>query len=273
MQDPPTRSRRARTNPLVVALVLAGLVLVGAAATLLASAPAEEFGEAPPAAGEASGPANTREASGPANQGEAAGPANPGEAPGPANPGEASEASPDTVDPGPATAPIQLPDVTTRSARAEDLPRTPAPPVTVALPDLGITAPIDPVGLEPDRSMEIPDDVARVGWFSPGAAPGDAAGSAVLSGHVDSREQGPGALFDLRTASPGDEVRVTLENGEELVYAVTGLARYGKAELPTDELFRRDGAHRLVLITCGGAFDSESRSYEENVVVIAEPRP
>ncbi len=40
---------------------------------------------------------------------------------------------------------------------------------------------------------------------------------------------------------------------------------------PLDELFRRDGAPRLTLITCGGPFLPESGSYRDNVVVVAEP--
>jgi len=31
------------------------------------------------------------------------------------------------------------------------------------------------------------------------------------------------------------------------------------------------GAPRLVLITCGGRFDPVARSYEDNIVVYAEP--
>ncbi|WP_127571392.1 class F sortase [Georgenia faecalis] len=36
-------------------------------------------------------------------------------------------------------------------------------------------------------------------------------------------------------------------------------------------LFATDGDHRLVLITCGGAFDERSGQYAENIVVVAEP--
>lgn len=228
-----TTTRRRVLGGLLAVVGLAALV---AAPLVLAPAAPEEFGDVPPA--------------------------------------DEPDVEPATDDagPDPEEAERTLPEVTLRSGRVEDLPRGPRPPVEVALPQLGITAPIDEVGLEPDRSMEIPDDVRRVGWFSPGVAPGEEAGSAVLSGHVDSREQGPGALFDLREASPGDEVRVTLDDGQEVTYEVASLTRYGKAELPTTELFRRDGPHRLVLITCGGAFDEETRSYEENIVVVAEPR-
>ena len=46
-----------------------------------------------------------------------------------------------------------------------------------------------------------------------------------------------------------------------------------KQALPLDRLFARDGAPRLTLITCGGPFLPEFRSYRDNVVVVAEPAP
>lgn len=46
-----------------------------------------------------------------------------------------------------------------------------------------------------------------------------------------------------------------------------------KDELPSraQELFGQDGAHRLVLVTCGGRWVGGSDGCEENRVVIAEP--
>jgi hypothetical protein len=142
-------------------------------------------------------------------------------------------------------------------------------PDTIALPTLGVQAPVVPVALEDDGSMEIPEDVSTVGWFSPGVRPGED-GSAVISGHVDSRVQGRGAFFELGRLDVGDEVVVGGGSGERR-FEVVARRRYGKAELPIDELFTRAGPPRLVLITCGGAFDPATRSYEENVVVVAVP--
>jgi hypothetical protein len=40
-----------------------------------------------------------------------------------------------------------------------------------------------------------------------------------------------------------------------------------------DRLFSPEGPHRLVLISCAGAFDPATRSYADNVAVTAVPRP
>ena len=47
---------------------------------------------------------------------------------------------------------------------------------------------------------------------------------------------------------------------------------YPKQELPTEAMFAREGTRALVLITCGGEFDSTTGHYADNVVVVAEPR-
>ncbi len=48
-----------------------------------------------------------------------------------------------------------------------------------------------------------------------------------------------------------------------------------KSLLPAEapRIFTRTGDYRLVLITCGGAFDEGARSYLSNVVITALPAP
>jgi hypothetical protein len=144
------------------------------------------------------------------------------------------------------------------------------PPVAISIPTIAVDAETVRVGLEPDGAMEIPEDVATVGWYELGVAPGED-GSAVFAGHVDSRTQGRGAFFDLRELDVGDEATVTHVDGATSTWTVTGRASYPKDEAPLAELFRRGGDPQLALITCGGAFDAGARSYEENVVVLFAP--
>lgn len=173
------------------------------------------------------------------------------------------------------TAPeLKIPEIRTRSARIGDVDLTPpAAPVSVSAPAFGVDARVVPVGIDPDRTMEIPEDVTTVGWYRLGSAPSEDEGTIILVGHVDSRVQGRGAFFDLRAADVGDEVTVTDADGVRTTWRVTGRQTYDKEQLPTEDVYRRDGAPSLLLITCGGDFDAEARSYESNVVVEAEPVP
>ena len=93
----------------------------------------------------------------------------------------------------------------------------------------------------------------------------------MLSGHVDDREQGRGAFYRLSDLVVGDPVEVDLADGSVVRYRVDTVTRIAKEELPVEQLFARDGDPVLTLVTCGGDFDRESRSYRENVVVTARP--
>ena len=163
------------------------------------------------------------------------------------------------------------PLVITRDA-APAAPRTRTAPARISAPSLGVDAPVDAVGIDPDGQMELPRDVSRVGWYRFGPEPG-AGGSAVLAGHVDDREQGPGALFRLRDAAVGDELTVTDAASTPTRWRVVSRELITKQVLPVERIFARDGGPRLTLITCGGPFLPEYRSYRDNVVVVAEPAP
>jgi sortase (surface protein transpeptidase) len=126
------------------------------------------------------------------------------------------------------------------------------------------------VGVTGEGLMELPAEVDRVGWYRFGPAPGQA-GSAVLAGHVDDVEQGLGALAVLRSVEPGQRVEVTDAAGAVTRWQVVSRDRVEKQALPLTALFGRSGEPRLVLLTCGGPFRPESRSYQDNVVVVAVP--
>jgi hypothetical protein len=145
-------------------------------------------------------------------------------------------------------------------------------PVTVTLPARGVSAPVVAVGTAADGSLAVPAAPSTVGWWSPGALTGAATGSVVLAGHVDSREAGLGIFAVLPELALGEPVRLHGADGRDVDYRVVARREYPKAALPT-AVFARDGAPRLVLITCGGHFDPATRSYDHNVVVYAEPTP
>jgi sortase (surface protein transpeptidase) len=143
-------------------------------------------------------------------------------------------------------------------------------PVSLRIDDLDVEADVLEVGVAPDGSLEVPDRVSDVGWFRDGVRPGEA-GSAVLVGHVDAASQGPGAFFLLREAAIGGRISVLDDHGTRQEFEIVARREYRKAELPVDSLFGRGGPAVLTLITCGGEFDSQTRSYDSNIVVHAVP--
>lgn len=179
----------------------------------------------------------------------------------------ASGSSPATV-PVPATAAPATYDARLSAQRTVRA----APPVAVAVDRLGIAAPVAAVGVDAGGGVAVPPDDGTAGWYRYGSAPGDPAGTTVLVGHVDHRGR-PGVFFRLASAAPGDVVTVTDAEGVVHGYRITLVARLPKMQIAASGVFRTDGPGALVLVTCGGAFDPDRRSYADNVVVVAEPDP
>ena len=162
-----------------------------------------------------------------------------------------------------------VPAIATRSGRIGDQEIVEQiPPASIAIDAIAVAAPVVPVGIDPDGLMTVPDRVDQIGWYAFGSAPGEP-GTAVLAGHVDDRVQGRGAFFGLRDLGLGDRLATTDAEGVTTTWEVTGREAFEKESLPIEDLYRRDGDPRLVLITCGGDFDRAARSYESNVVVVA----
>lgn len=157
---------------------------------------------------------------------------------------------------------------------ADPTPDAPvAAPVRLTVPDAGIDAPVDPVGVTADGQVQLPEDVQRIGWYRFGTAPGQPQGSAVLAGHVDSWNLGLGALGRLRSVEPGQRITVTDAAGQVTRWQAVTRQLVVKQQIPLPELFTRAGTPRLVLLTCGGRFDERLRSYRDNLVVVAVPAP
>jgi LPXTG-site transpeptidase (sortase) family protein len=143
-----------------------------------------------------------------------------------------------------------------------------AAPTRVALRRLGIDAAV--YGVDVDTRLgvlDVPPNIDSVGWWRDGAAPGSSAGTILLAGHVDSARRGAGAFYALKGARRGDTITVRT-GGTTRSYRVTSLRRVRKAALPTS-IYTRTGERRLVLVTCGGPFDSRTKRYRDNVIVTA----
>lgn len=146
-----------------------------------------------------------------------------------------------------------------------------ARPDRLVIASLGIDAHVVPIGVTARGELAIPADVHNLGWYQYGPSPGAPAGSIVIAGHVDSATQGIGALFPLRTIEAGAVITVTTTDERQWDYRVISRQDYPKPVLPLAALFSPAGAPRLTLLTCGGPFDHNTRSYLDNLVVTAVP--
>jgi len=179
--------------------------------------------------------------------------------------------SPTPIPPVPSTPPAP-----SRPSTSDAEPTDPAGAVTMPasaplrlqIPAIGVDSELMDLGLQADRTLEVPPSGFPAGWYTGAPTPGEL-GPAIIAGHVDWAGQ-PGVFFDLRDLASGDEILVTRQDGSTARFRVTQVERFGKDEFPTEAVYGDLDHAGLRLITCGGDFDRQARSYVDNLVVFAE---
>jgi sortase (surface protein transpeptidase) len=131
-----------------------------------------------------------------------------------------------------------------------------------------VNAPIGPLGLDADGALEVPTDFEATGWYVDGPEPGET-GPSVIAGHVDDWT-GPAVFHRLGALGPGDDIAVDRADGSTAMFTVRAVEEHSKDDFPTQRVYGGTDAPVLRLITCGGAFDEDARSYLGNVIVFAD---
>ena len=137
----------------------------------------------------------------------------------------------------------------------------------------GKSAPIDFVQLTDQGSLIPPTDVSHLGWYSASAIPGEkgAAGSSVITGHVNEVDQGDGYAARFADLKAGDTVTVKVDGeGRDFTVSKDPIQVVKGAQMP-EAVNDAVGENRLVLITCGGEFVGGTLGYADNIIVEATP--
>jgi LPXTG-site transpeptidase (sortase) family protein len=156
------------------------------------------------------------------------------------------------------------PDVSVMRQAGPIAPAAISKPVKVDIPALNISDDIVPVGLAPDRTMEIPP-VEHVGFYELGVHPG-AQGPAVLAGHVNYKGVA-GSFARLGELKAGDRVTVTGDDGNALTFEVYEVRQFPKASFDYQFVFGNRNSADIVLVTCSGTV--EDHNYSDNTAVAA----
>jgi sortase (surface protein transpeptidase) len=144
-------------------------------------------------------------------------------------------------------------------------------PVALSIPAIKVTSPLLDLGLNADGTLQVPsldDPRSKAGWYRNSPTPGSL-GPAIIVGHIDSKKYGPGVFYELGSLMPGQEIDIARKDGTVAVFRVDGVRSYPKDHFPTLDVYGNIDHAGLRLITCGGTFDPERGSYENNIVVYA----
>ncbi|WP_230678254.1 class F sortase [Rhodococcoides fascians] len=143
-----------------------------------------------------------------------------------------------------------------------------SPPERIEIDAIGVDSDVMDLGLLPDGAMDVPPGGFPAGWYTGSPIPGQL-GPSIVAGHVDWAGS-PGVFYRLRELQQGDDVSVTAEDGSTVRFVVSAVEQYPKDAFPTQKVYGDLDHPGLRLITCGGQFDSDVASYEDNIVVYAD---
>jgi len=157
-------------------------------------------------------------------------------------------------------APLAVPAVTPMSSSV---------PTRVEVPSIGVESSLRQLGLNPDRTIEVPplSEAGQAGWFKYRATPG-AVGAAVILGHIDGGGQ-EGVFFRLADTQPGAQITVTRADRSKATFTVSAVREFPKTNFPTDLVYGMTADSELRLISCGGVLDKKAHNYLSNVIVFA----
>ncbi|WP_329089857.1 MULTISPECIES: class F sortase [unclassified Streptosporangium] len=142
-------------------------------------------------------------------------------------------------------------------------------PRRLAIPKIGVLAPLMALGVDSKREIQTPplSRPNQAGWYKHGPIPGQQGPSVVL-GHVNTK--GGAAVFSrLKEIKRGDKIKVSRSDGSLAEFTVDGVEQVSKAAFPSKRVYGNTGEATLRLITCGGVYNSKTRHYTDNIIVYA----
>lgn len=151
-------------------------------------------------------------------------------------------------------------------SKVDTAPRAnPTDPVRIIASSISLNARVSGLGTTSDGLIAVPASYTTAGWYNKASTPGQD-GPAVFVGHYTG---GSGGVFDnLSKLNEGDLVTVKNGKDEVFTYKVTKKVEYPRDKVPMAEIFKKDGASRLEIITCSGKW--QSSNYDNRLVVSAE---
>lgn len=142
-------------------------------------------------------------------------------------------------------------------------------PIRLVIPKINVDTEIESVGVTEKGEMAVPLGPTSATWFNLGPRPG-AMGSAVISGHYGWKNGIPAVFDNLNKLEVGDKIYIVDLVGGGTVFVVREIRSYNEKEDASNVFSSSDGKSHLNLITCGGTWNKEAKSYSNRLVVFAD---
>jgi LPXTG-site transpeptidase (sortase) family protein len=151
------------------------------------------------------------------------------------------------------------------SASTYTLPKS--HPKHIKIAAIKVDADIVDLGLNPDKTLEVPKQYSKVGWYTQSPTPGEL-GPSIMVGHLDSSTS-PAVFYKLKDLKQGDRIEVTREDGTTATFQVDSMKSVEQNNFPTQEVYGDIAFAGLRLITCDGTYLRSEGHYQNNLIVYA----
>lgn len=142
-------------------------------------------------------------------------------------------------------------------------------PRSLEIPTLSVNSFIQQVGIDQFGAIATPSNIHMTGWYNGSVKPGED-GISIIDGHVSGRYES--AVFsDLKNIKQGEPLTILYGNNRRVDFTVVEVSQYAKEEA-SQHIFKKLPAvdQQLVLVTCGGTFNTSDQSYDQRVLVYAQ---
>ncbi|MFA5934801.1 MAG: class F sortase [Candidatus Paceibacterota bacterium] len=141
--------------------------------------------------------------------------------------------------------------------------------IRLVIPVINIDSVIGYVGLTSLGAMGAPKSPDEVVLFDPGPNPGEK-GNAVIAGHYGWKNGIPAVFDSLNKLKEGDDIYIENEKGVKITFVVREIILYGENDDSSKVFLSNDGRSHLNLITCGGIYNKNTKSYSNRLVVFSD---
>lgn len=143
------------------------------------------------------------------------------------------------------------------------------PGLSLNIPAININIPLGQTTLGKNGELLVPANPNQAAWYKLGPKIG-AAGTALITGHLDANGGRAGVFYNLRNLTAGDIIKVGREDGSVAAFKIDKLEVYRQdSTFPWNEVYRTSGSSAVRIITCHGTYNPETGRYSHNLVVYA----